>query len=100
VGKFKYVVPAHGGISRPPETVNVINENINAINRLRYFVLNNINDSMMLEELIMKIFSSLGISIDSPHNYLLNRSALLLYVTWLSDDGLFLEIRLMRIPVP
>ncbi|ADY02080.1 beta-lactamase domain protein [Vulcanisaeta moutnovskia 768-28] len=88
VGKFEYVVPAHGNVLRPPEAISVINENLNAINRLRDFVLNNISDSVMLEELIMKIFSSLGISIDSPHNYLLNRSALLSYIAWLSDDGL------------
>ncbi|MGC8606957.1 MAG: MBL fold metallo-hydrolase [Vulcanisaeta sp.] len=88
VSRYGYVVPAHGNILKPPDSINVINENMNAINRLRDFVLNNINDSIVLEELVMKILSSLGISIDSPHNYLLNRSALLSYITWLSDDGL------------
>ncbi|WP_243675235.1 hypothetical protein [Vulcanisaeta distributa] len=42
----------------------------------------------MLEDLIVKVFSLLGISIDSPHNYLLNRSALLSFISWLIDDGL------------
>ncbi|WP_243666341.1 hypothetical protein [Vulcanisaeta sp. JCM 16159] len=55
---------------------------------MRELVLNSINDSVALEDLIVKIFSLLGISIDSPHNYLLNRSALLSYVAWLTDDGL------------
>ncbi|WP_054855959.1 MBL fold metallo-hydrolase [Vulcanisaeta sp. JCM 16161] len=88
VSRYGYVVPAHGDILKPQDAINVINENINAINRLRELVLNSINDSVALEDLIVKIFSLLGISIDSPHNYLLNRSALLSYVAWLTDDGL------------
>ncbi|WP_243679407.1 MBL fold metallo-hydrolase [Vulcanisaeta distributa] len=76
VSKYEYIVPAHGDTLKPSDAINVINENANAINRLRELVLNSINDSVVLEDLIVKVFSLLGISIDSPHNYLLNRSAL------------------------
>lgn len=89
VSRYRYVVPAHGDVLKPPDAINVINENVNAINRLRGgLVLNSINDSVVLEDLIVKVFSLLGISIDSPHNYLLNRSALLSFISWLIDDGL------------
>ncbi len=88
IGGYEYVVPAHGDVLKPLDAINLINENINAINRLRELVLNNIGDSVMLEELIVRLFSLMGVNIDSPHNYLLNRSAILSYVTWLSDDGL------------
>ena len=88
VSKYGYIVPAHGEVLKPQDAVGIINENINAINKLREFVLNNIGDSTVLEDLIVRLLSLLGISIDSPHNYLLNRSALLSYIAWLSDDGL------------
>ena len=88
LSKYGHVVPAHGSVLRPSEAINVVNENINAINRLRDLVLNNIGDPVMLEDFIVKLLSLLGISIDSPHNYLLNRSAILSYITWLSDNGL------------
>lgn len=55
---------------------------------MRELVLSNVNDQVVLEDLIVKLLSSLGINIDSPHNYLLNRSALLSYIAWLADDGL------------
>ena len=88
VGKYDYVVPAHGGVLRPQEAVDVINANVNAITRLRDLILNNVSDSMVLEELVVRLLSLLGVGIDSPHNYLLNRSAILSYITWLADDGL------------
>ncbi|BDR91909.1 hydrolase [Vulcanisaeta souniana JCM 11219] len=88
VTRYEYVVPAHGDVMKPQDAINVINENINAINRLRELVLSNVNDQVVLEDLIVKLLSSLGINIDSPHNYLLNRSALLSYIAWLADDGL------------
>jgi hypothetical protein len=43
---------------------------------------------MELEELILRVLINEGLDLGSVHNYLLNRSAVLSYIAWLSDEGL------------
>ena len=86
---YSQIVPAHGDVANPQGVLTAIDENISAITRLRNVIINQLSGGPMgLEELVLRVLINEGLDLGSVHNYLLNRSAVLSYIAWLSDEGL------------
>lgn len=51
-------------------------------------MLRNIKGGRSLEDLTMYVLKDLSATLQNPVNYLLNRSAIMSYVSWLLNEGL------------
>ncbi|WP_069806568.1 MBL fold metallo-hydrolase [Vulcanisaeta thermophila] len=88
VGNAKYVVPAHGSVLSPQDAINSINENVALINRIKDSILGHVGGGeVSLDDLVSMLLREFSGGVDNLGNYLLNRSTILSYITWLSDDG-------------
>lgn len=85
---YKIVVPSHGNMLTADQALKLVHTNADAIMRVRESVFRNIKGGRPLEDLIGCVLKDLSLTLQNPVNYLLNRSAIMSYVSWLLNEGL------------
>lgn len=89
VFKYKFIVPSHGKASPPSEALTKISENIRIIDGIRGKLLEVVSQEMLsFEEVLDKVFKSLNVKIINIASYMLLKSAVSSYISWLIDEGL------------
>jgi len=86
---YRFIVPSHGKVSSANEALSEIGENIRVIEGVKNTVLKALSEGpIQLEEVLDKTFRSLNIKVANAISYMLLRSAINSYISWLVDEGL------------
>ncbi|MEM2005051.1 MAG: MBL fold metallo-hydrolase [Zestosphaera sp.] len=92
---YRTVVPSHGSILTVDQAIELIRTNADTVMSVRESVLRNLKSNVALEDLVKYVLRDLSQTLQTPINYLLNRSAIMSYVSWLLNDGL-VEMRIIE----
>ncbi len=84
------IVPGHGPVAEAKRAVAMIDVNIQAVKRVREYVLGAIKEHgpLTLDKLAYLATRELSAAEPSPRQLLLNRTALVSVVAWLEEEGL------------
>ena len=84
------VVPGHGPVARGKRAAAMIRANMEAVNRVRDYVLEKLASSpspLSLDKLAYMATTELGAAEPTPRQVLLNRTALASVLAWLEEEG-------------
>ncbi|PUA33625.1 MAG: hypothetical protein B7O98_04215 [Zestosphaera tikiterensis] len=86
---YRFIVPSHGKVSSPSEALTEISENMKAIENVRSKLLEVIGwGPVSFEEMLDKVFKNLNVKVANIPSYILLKSAVSSYISWLMDEGL------------
>ena len=86
--EYEVFIPSHGNILNRVELLKLIDENLNSIRLVRSEIMKLLErSSLSLDELLNRLIVKLNIKVLSLGQYMLLRSAINSYLTWLEEDN-------------
>jgi len=86
---FKFIVPSHGSPATGAEAIKLIEENMKAVESVKNTVLQIVSENPdSIEEITAKVLNKLNLKPANQVAYLLYRSAIASYISWLINEDL------------
>lgn len=87
--RYEVFIPSHGGILNRVELLKLIDENLSSIMSVRNEIMNLLEmEALPLNDLLNKLMAKFNIKIFTLGQYMLLRSAISSYLTWLEEDNM------------